>query len=431
MYEELILDHQELAKEILDDKTLIEREIPKNELLKYINYPNILSILGVRRSGKTILSLQLVKDKNFIYINFDDERLINSDQNIFNELLKDIYKIKDPEIIIFDEIQNVKGWELFLNRLRYNKKIIITGSNSKLLSSELSTHLTGRHIDFILYPFSFREHLLYKGINIKSYYSTIEEVNIKKELEDYLYFGGFPERYKFGKRYLKTIFDDIVNKDIIIRGKIKKIEELNKLVEYLVSNISNNISIRKIENNLRLHRYTIENWLKLIENSFLIFYLEKFDINLWERIKSSKKVYIIDNGLYNVAGLKISENIGKLMENLVYIELIRRKNYWDNDIEIYFYRDNNKREIDFLIKKRDKIIQLIQVTYSNSFEDIKDREWKNLLLVYDYIRKYNQNPELIIITWDYEDEKNISWFNKKGKIKFIPLYKWLLNIQNF
>ncbi len=428
MYENVILDHQELAKEILNDKKIIERDIITEKLLKFVSHPNILTILGVRRCGKTVLSLQLLKNKNFMYVNFDDERLYNISHKDLNEILKTIYQIGDPEFIIFDEIQNVKGWELFLNRLRYSKKIIITGSNSRLLSSELATHLTGRHVDFVLYPFSFREHLRIKGIEIKTYYSTKEESKIKKELKDYLNYGGFPERYRFGKEFIKVIYSDIKTKDVVMREKIKKIEELERFANFLISNFSCEISIRNMRDSLRLHIYTIEKWLKALENAFLIFTIDKFDFKAKRRLRSQKKLYVVDNGICNIVSFGISENIGKLMENLVAVELFRRKSYFNKDLEIYFYKDHQGKEIDFLIKERNRIKQLIQVTYASSFQDVKEREWKNLLLIYDFLKKYGHNPELLVITWDYEDKKELSWFGKKGKIKFMPLWKWLLNL---
>jgi len=172
----IIADQQELANNILN-KNIINREISSEKVLSYLSEPNIVAILGIRRCGKSTLALLVLKNKNFIYINFDDERLYDFSHKDLNTLLQNAYEFKNFEYIIFDEIQNVKGWELFLSRLRPKHKIIITGSNSKLLSSELSTHLTGRHIDILLFPFSFREHLKFKEIS----FSDIEFITTEKK----------------------------------------------------------------------------------------------------------------------------------------------------------------------------------------------------------------------------------------------------------
>ena len=419
MFEEIILDHQEIAEGILSDESIIPRDVPRGYFLRFLSSPNILSILGVRRCGKTVLSLQLLRNKNFVYVNFDDERLLGITAKDLNELLKAIYKVKDPEFIVFDEIQNVEGWELFLNRLRYSKKIIITGSNSRLLSSELSTHLTGRRFDFTLFPFSFKEHLKMKGVEVREFLSTRERGAILRELEDYLFYGGFPERYRFGIEFVRTICSDIVSKDVARREKVRKVEELERFVHFLISNASNELSVKNIKNILGLHVYTLQRWLRSVENTFLLFFVEKFSTKL----KVSKKIYLVDNGVFSSSGYRLSEGRGRLMENLVAIELLRRKSYWHSNWEIYYFKDYQQHEVDFLIKEGLRVKQLIQVTYANSFDEIDKREIRALLHAGNLFKSHK--PELIIITWDYEDERTISWFNKSAKIKFIPLWKWL------
>jgi predicted AAA+ superfamily ATPase len=196
----------------------------------------------------------------------------------------------------------------------------------------------------------------------------------------------------------------------------------------LISNICGELSVKKLAKRLGMHVHTLNRWVNALDKSFLLFFIEKYEIKLRERLKPKKKVFVIDNGIFYSASYRFSENKGRLMENLVAIELLRRKSYFRKQMEIYYYKDYNGREIDFIVKEGLKVKQLIQVTYSSSFDDIKDREWKNLLLAYEYLKEYNQNPELIVITWDYEDIKELSWYGHKGRIKFVPLWRWLLEI---
>ncbi len=429
-YNEIILDHQELAKELLEGH-IIERDVPYDLTLNYLKYPNIVAVLGVRRSGKTTFSLNALKNKKFIYINFDDERLYNLKTSDLNNLLKSAYKLKDFEYIILDEVQNIKGWELFVNRLRNTKKVIITGSNSNLLSYELSTHLTGRHMDIYLFPFSFKEHLRMKEKEFllrKPGYSTKEKAIILRELEDYLMYGGFPERYKFGVEILRYLVDDIINKDIIKRMKIKKISDFEKFTFSIISNFSSKFSLKRTSKIFNLNHVTISQWLKSLESAFLVFFLNKFSFKTKEIIKSNPKIYLIDNGIFTIKGFKFSENKGKLMENVVFIELLRKKHYYNMNLEMYYYEDQiNRYQIDFLIKEGNNIKELIQVTYANSYEEIKEREIRALLHAKEELNLGDEVP-LTVITWDYEDTREVEWWRKRGKIRFVPLWKWLLQV---
>jgi len=172
----------------------IPRDVPKEELLTYLSIPNVLAILGVRRSGKSTLSLLLLKDENFAYVDFDDERLRNLKSDDLHVVEQAIYELYgNVDYMLFDEIQNVQGWEPFVSRLRKTKRIVLTGSNSKLLSGELATSLTGRHVDFTLFPFSFKEFLRFKGVNYSEPLTTRERAEIKNYLREYMSVGGFPE----------------------------------------------------------------------------------------------------------------------------------------------------------------------------------------------------------------------------------------------
>ncbi len=417
-FKSIIKEQREELEKIEKEEKIIERT-GLNKSKESLKYPNILAILGVRRCGKSIFSYLLAKPHKFAYINFDDERLAGLKSDDLNKILESFYELyEDIDYIILDEIQNVDNWELFVNRLRRTKKIILTGSNSKLLSGELSTHLTGRYLDIILFPFSFKEFLKLKEIKENKAYTTQEKAEIMKALQEYLEIGGFPEAYKFGKGMISKIYEDILTKDILLRYNISKKEEIKKLAKYLITNSSGEITYSKLARIFNIkHVSTISNWISYLENAFLIFRLERFDFKLKQQFIAPKKVYCIDSGLMNSIGFKFSENRGKVIENEVALELQRRKAK-ENLFEVYYWKDYQQNEVDFVIKKEKKVEQLIQVSYINSKEEIREREINALLKASKELRCKN----LIVITLDYETEEKFDGEN----IKFIPLWKWLL-----
>ena len=414
----IIKEQREELEKIEKEEKIIERT-GLNKSKESLKYPNILAILGVRRCGKSILSYLLAKPHRFAYINFDDERLAGLKSEDLDKILESFYELyEDIDYIILDEVQNVANWELFVNRLRRTKKVILTGSNSKLLSGELSTHLTGRYLDLILFPFSFKEFLKLKEVKENKVYTTKEKAEIMKTLQEYLEIGGFPEAYKFGKGMISKIYEDILTKDILLRYNITKKEEIKKLAKYLITNSSEEITYSKLTRIFNIkHVSTISNWISYLENTFLVFKLERFDFKLKQQFIAPKKVYCVDSGLMNSIGFKFSENRGKVIENEVALELQRRKAR-ENSFEVYYWKDYQQNEVDFVIKCGKKVEQLIQVSYINSKEEIKEREIKALIKASKELRCKN----LVVITWDYEIEEKF-----EGEIiKFIPLWKWLL-----
>jgi len=427
----VIVSQREEIKEKFEKGKIVEREPEKEKLKKFLTHPNILSILGIRRCGKSIFSWQIfsqasqkdnLAEKKFAYINFDDERLADIRTEDLDKILQAFYELYGKvEKIILDEPQNVEKWELFVNRLRRTKSLIITGSNSKLLSGELATHLTGRYVDFNLFPFSFREFLNYKGFKIKkdTFYSVSEIAEIKRFLEEYIKIGGFPEVYILGREIVPRIYSDIIEKDILKRYKIKRKETFKRFAKYLVSNISSEFTIRRLSHIFGVKDvHTLKNWLGALENSYLVFILERYSPKLKQQEIAPKKIYCVDTAIVDTISFKISENIGKLMENLVAVELLRRKSYWQNNWEIYYYKDHQQREIDFLIKEGPEIKNLIQVSFINTIEEMGKKEIDFLKKASSLLRCKN----LSIITWDCEEELNIN----KVRIKFIPLWKWVL-----
>ena len=420
----IIVSQREEVEEKFKLGEIVKREPDINKLRRFLAYPNILAILGIRRCGKSIFSWQLFKNIKFGYVNFDDERFFGVTSKDLDKVLQAFYELyKNIENIILDEIQNVNGWELFVNRLRRTKKVIITGSNSKLLSGELATHLTGRYIDFTLMPFSFREFLRYKKIKIKdkNFYSTKKIANLKRLLQEYLKNGGLPEVNLFGREFLVRIYADIIEKDIIRRIKIRKIKTFKEIAKYLLSNSTSEFTIKKLSNIFEIKdTHTLKNWIDALENAYLFFVFQRYSPKLKEQIIAPKKIYCMDTGIISSIGFKISENIGRLMENLVLIELLRKRSYWYPNLEIFYWKDYQQREVDFVIKEGLKVKQLIQVTYSSDKNEIEKREIRALLKASDLLKCKN----LLIITWDYEGEEEI----KNKVVKFIPLWKWLINL---
>lgn len=416
----IIIDQKEEIEDTFKKKGIIEREIPKEELIRSLEHPNILAVLGVRRCGKSILSHLLLRGRKYGYINFDDERLFGIEAKDLNNVLQAFYELHgtDLEYLILDEIQNVAGWELFANRLRRTKKVILTGSNAKLLSGELATHLTGRYVDFTLYPFSFKEFLELKGIK-PDIYSTKSMAELKNALREYIKTGGFPEAHIFGRGIVTRIYEDIIHKDIILRYGIKNKKTFSDIARYLVSNFSGEFTFGKLKDITTIKSvHTAKNYAGYLESSYLILIVKRFTFKLKEQMLAPRKVYCIDTGIINSIAFKFSEDIGKVMENLVAVELHRRKSYY-GEAEVYYWKDYQQREVDFVLKEGETIKELMQVSYASSESDIKEREITALQKASQELKCEN----LSVITWDYEGEI--------GKIKCLPLWKWLLGVPVF
>jgi len=384
----------------------IPRDVPKEELLANLSIPNVLAILGVRRSGKSTLSLLLLKDKNFAYVDFDDERLRNLKSEDLHMVEQAIYELYgNVDYILFDEIQNIQGWEPFVSRLRKTKRIILTGSNSKLLSGELATSLTGRHVDFTLFPFSFKEFLRFKGVNYSEPLTTRERAEIKNYLREYMSVGGFPEALLLNSRQIvNSIYNDILFKDVVQRLKIKRISKFKEFSSAVISLYSSEVSLNRIARMLRIDYKTVDEWFYGLTSSYLIYSVERY-IGKLSRIAENKKVYVVDMGI--IQGVSIKKDVGRLMENLVAIHLLGK----NQNKGVYFVKGEDY-EVDFLDEKKG---ELIQVTYDE--EGIKERELSALTKASSLL---GFKPK--IVTWDMEE---IMDYNGK-KIELEPLWKFLL-----
>lgn len=423
---DVVIDQRNDMNRYLKSEKVIKRSVLR-DYEKSVLSPLIKVILGVRRCGKSTLAFQLLEGKEFAYINFDDERLIGLEKEDLNKVLEGFYEIYGKlGFILLDEVQNVYGWELFVNRLkRKGFNVIVTGSNARLLSKELATHLTGRHVSFELFPFSFKEFLRYHGIKFNlNLLSTEERGLIKNKLNDYLENGGFPERLRENvdvKQYLRSLYSTILEKDVIVRNKIRYVKSLREISNYLISNYSSSMSFNKIKNIFNIKSvHTVINYISFLEEAYLFFFLRRFSYKEKEQIIANRKVYVIDSGLINAISFKSFENLGRLYENVVALELMRRKSLGRE--EIYYWQDYQKREVDFVVKEGFKVKELIQVCHKIRDNETRERELRNLIIA----SKELKCKDLLVITEDKEGEEEIEWFGVKRRVRYAPLWKWLL-----
>ncbi|MCW6159357.1 MAG: ATP-binding protein [Thermoplasmatales archaeon] len=418
----VITSQKESQQELFKIEKIVKRDLNLAKIKKLLSHPNILAILGVRRSGKSVLSLLVLENEKFGYINFFDERLRNLNADDLDMVVQAFYELYgSTDYFIFDEIQKITGWERFVSRIRTSKRIIITGSNSDLLRGQLSTFITGRHIDIHLFPFSFREYLRIKDVTLEQnwFYSPITIAFVKRSLEDYMEKGGFPEVVKYGTKFLMEIYRDIIENDIINQNKIRKSESIRNLTRYLISNTGKEITYNSLGPVIGLYNvHTVAKYVHFVENSYLIFLVERFSFKLKEPYKAPKKVYSIDMGLTNATAFAVGENKGRIIENIVFLELLRRKSYSESDMEIYYWKDHQGREVDFVLRENKLVKQLIQVTCASSLERVERREVDSLVRASEDLK----TEELMVITWDYGGEETVD----KKRIQFLPLWKWLL-----
>jgi len=435
--------NKEMIKEAIkefqegDLPELIEREIEVP-----LSSSKIISIVGPRRSGKTYFLFVLMKrlfakgilKEQIVYLNFDDPRFLPCDAKGIEMILqayRELYpkRMKKTNYLFLDEIQNVKDWELGVRRIHDTRRfrIFITGSSSKLLSKEIATQLRGRALSFEILPFSFREILLAKDIKLDKHliYST-QRFFLRKYLDEYLEIGGFPEvvleeksdlRLRILKEYVETMF----LRDLVERYNIKNQPLLRELIKFLATNIASIFSVNAfykwIKQKYPVTKRTLLNYVSYLEDSGLFFFIKKFSFSLKEQFQRPRKCYIVDNGLRNAYGFRFSEDKGKNLENAVFLELCHRKAV-NPLMEIFYWRDYKKKEVDFVIKEGEKIKELIQACAVIDDFTTKKREVTALVKASEELRCDN----LSVITLDYESEET---FNDK-RIAFKPLWKWLI-----
>ena len=415
-----IIKRQKQEKELVISSDYIRRDVAE-KVKTYLKQDIIKVVTGVRRCGKSIFCFMVLKDDDFGYVNFDEKELAGLDN--CDEILRYVQEFYgDVNYLFLDEIQNIENWELWVNSLhRRGYNLLITGSNAKLLSRELATHLTGRHISIELFPFSFKEYIKVTDFHIKEDYTEEERGMILSHLKKYIEIGGYPEVVVKGydHTYLQTLFDSIILKDVVQRHKIRYADELYNLARFLMSSYSNEVSYTKLKNSLKFGSvHTVQNYVSYLEDTYLIFHLDRFSFKQREQINSPKKMYAIDTGMINALAFGFSENLGNFMENTVAVELLRRKSGSSSRLEIYYWKDQQHREVDFVVKEGTDVSQLIQVCYDINDLKTKMRELKSLVRAADEL----DCSDLLVITWDEEGEEKL----KDRNIRFLPLWKWLL-----
>jgi len=406
--EEIVIEQRSQFERLNEE--IIERDI-LSEVKGRIESPFIMIISGIRRCGKSTL-MKLIrkdsyKDQNVHYFSFEDERLFEFDLNDFNLLLETLLMINGrSNIFFFDEIQNINGWEVFVRRLHDSgAKIYITGSNSTMISKELGSRLTGRFIRLELFPFSFREFLRYRGVSFDEFLGTEERAAIKASFEEYLRMGGFPEYVKMDdKKYLMDLFESIVYRDIVSRYNIIDERPLKECLMYIFSNYGNDLNLSRLKRDLGLGSVnTLKSYMQYMVDSYLVFQVHRYDPSVRKQIHSKKKMYVVDQGLIETISFKFSQDRGRILENIVLVELMRRGKL------VHYFR--NGYEWDGY-----NISLAIQVTQTLGLNE--KREIDGLMKTV----KANRLEEGLLLTENIEETREIDGI----KIEIRPIWKWLL-----
>jgi len=412
--EEQLLDIQAMSKQKLCSR--------REEDLVHIDSKLAQVAIGVRRSGKSTLCYNALTKAgvDYAYVNFDDERFANIQVEDLNNILLVLNKMHGEFNYLFlDEVQDVPGWHLFVNRLlRRGMHIIITGSNAKLLSGELATHLSGRSAEIPLYPFSFKEYCEYRGVNVTSK-TTVNKAERLSAFDDYLKQGGFPELLAEpdAVNYINTLVNNIVNNDIIRRHKINFKATFEQLMHHLLNNVPCEIAYDDLKNvvNVKSH-HTIKNYIDYAEKAYLISLCKKWSTKSGERVRL-QKAYPIDVAIMNGRDdAFVGDNLGFRLETVVYIELLRRHKAYGRNI--YFYKETSG-EADFLVCEKNKVLEVVQVSYDISSPKTRKRELKGLILASQATKCSN----LTLIT----RHNNESTIMDDKDIKIVPAYDWLVD----
>jgi len=396
-----------------------------SKIQRYLETKEIIVLSGVRRSGKTTLLFQIVKHlitiqkvspRNILFVNCDEQdisALKNAISNVVDTYRKEI-AAKGTLYLVFDEIQNIKGWERAIKSLydRKNYKIIISGSSSYLLDSQLSPLLSGRYFSVPVFPLDFREYLSFHDIEISNDPVNLaaHKYEILTMLKQYLREGGFPivvlQKEELTKQdYLRAYYDSIIYRDIIRINEVRNQKALSDLLHYLFTNIASPYSYRRLKEMLGIDLEAVKDYIHFAEMAKILFEVQHFAYSLRAQSRPNKKIYCIDNGLRNVVSFRFSEDEGKLAENLVFVDLIR------TGASPYYWK--KKKEVDFVIKSADNTLTAINVCYT---DDIPDREVASLQ---EFEKEFGKTvKDRIILTKDLEE--------KRDGISYIPLWKWLI-----
>jgi len=438
------MNKETIKQVIVESQENVFPKMVSREIEIPLSSKKIITITGPRRSGKTFLLFLLMKKligkgisiNRLLYINFDDPRLLPSNSQDI-ELILESYRELYPEnrnkinFIFFDEIQNVKDWEIGIRRIYDTRKfnIFLTGSSSKFLSKEIATNLRGRAINFEVLPFSFKEIILAKGIKIdRNIIYSQKRFSAIKCLDLYFELGGFPEivlekNHNLKIRTLKEYLETMFFKDLIERYRIKNQNLIRELIRYLATNTASLFSLNSfykwIKQTYPITKRTLINYVMYLEDIGLFFLVRKFSYSLKQQTLTPRKCYIVDNGFRNVYGFKFSEDKSRVLENTVFLELKHRQAK-NPLMEIFYWQDYKKREVDFVVKQGKNINKLIQVCVDTSDFKTEEREVASLVKAADQLNC----KDLMVITLDNDREVKV----KSKNIVYKSLFKWLISV---
>lgn len=374
-----ILLNQRKERDELMSRPYLKRSIGQDVNL-LLGSRLIKLITGPRRVGKSTQALLMLRDKNFAYLNFDNLALLDVwDADLVMRMLDDVYP--GYEYILLDEVQNLAAWDLWVSELyRMGKNLVITGSNAKMLSSEMATVLTGKYLQLEMLPFSLEEFFDWNGLDLR-HLKEEQQADASVLMDDYLRNGGYPEVVAsrlLTRSYLDTLFDSIVWKDVAKRYNVRHTTSLNDLAMYLVSNICSPVSANELAGELGFSSVnTVKKFMDYLHEPYLFYYLSRYDNKLRLMKKSPRKVYIVDNGFVAAKAFALSDNLGHLLENQVFVELLRRG--YDTDKTLFYYRSRNNKEVDFVLRKGVRIERLVQVCYDMGNLKTEKREVDSLI----------------------------------------------------
>ena len=369
----IILNQRRERDELMSRPYLMRRSNQDTDLL--LSSSLIKLITGPRRVGKSTQALLMLRDKNFAYLNFDNYSLLDAwDANLVMRMLDDVYP--GYEYILLDEVQNLDGWDLWVSELyRLGKNLVITGSNARMLSSEMGTVLTGKYLQLEMLPFSLEEFFDWNKLDLH-FLNPEDKTNSLVLTDDYLRNGGYPEvvaSRQMTRSYLDTLFDSIVWKDVAKRHNVRNVTDLNNLAMYLVSNFCNPVSANDLTTELGFSSVnTTRKYMDYLHEPYLFYYLSRYNNKLKLMKKAPRKVYVVDNGFVTSKAFSLSDNLGRLLENQVFIELVRRG--YDVERTMFYYRSRNDKEVDFVLRKEAHIERLVQVCYDMSNPKTEKRE---------------------------------------------------------
>lgn len=414
-----------LLRQVIADQAM-EHRMPASyfartveaKLEALVETKEILVLSGIRRCGKSVLMQWLREraDESNYYFNFEDERLVNfsiADFQTLRTVFIEMFGVQ--KCFYFDEIQNIAGWELFVRRL-YNadNKIVVTGSNANLFSEELGTRLTGRYIPISIYPMSFEECVRAKGVDDinNNYFSTVAVGQLSHFFNQYLQTGGIPEYVKYEQvEYLQALYESILYRDIIARYGISDDVSIRKLIFFLASNCSKETTFNALRKLLEFgSTTTVSKYCSYLENSYLCFFVSRYSDSVKAQLASPKKVYFIDHTIARTLGFRFSDDLGRMFENIVFIELKRR------GYDIYYHRE--KKECDFILRQGVNTVAAIQVCSHMSDPATKKREVAGLL---EALKRFSLQSGYILTESIEACEEHEGY-----KIHIVPLWKWLL-----